>query len=223
MLGEKRFIPVTKKGYSLFEVSSALQKAIRRGEEKPALYWAYELERSGFYKYLWYRLKIVAMEDVGLANPECHLQVRAAELSYEDFRKRKSNATLLALAHGVIVLVRSQKSRLSDWACCYMREVHCSENLSIPDEALDKHTQRGRERGKTIDDFFASGCKLNDHEVFAEEEEYMEFVRHLWCDMSQQEQDNFRSRATTLPEDHPDRMGKFSSKDKQTDFLEGVI
>lgn len=223
MLQNNKWVPVTKKGYALFEVSSALQKAIRRGEEKPSLYWAYELERSGFYKYLWYRLKIIAIEDVGLANTDCHLQVRAAEQSYEDFRKRKSAATLLALAHAVVVLVRSSKSRLSDWAKCYMEEFHFSENLPIPDEALDKHTQRGRERGRTIEDFFETGCKLKDHKVFAGEEEYHEMMRNLWCDMTQVEQDNLKNLATVLPDDHPDRIGKFRTKDNQTDFLEGVI
>lgn len=218
-----KYTPVTKKGYSLFEVSSALQKAIRRGEEKQALYWAYEIERSGYQKYLWYRLKVISMEDVGLANTECHLQVRAAEQSYEDFRKRKSDATILALANAVIILVRSPKSRLTDWVCNYMREVHGSFNLPIPDEALDKFTQRGRERGKTIEDFFATGCKLKDHDEQDGEAEYMEYMYQLWCEADPHEREAFQTKASLLPNDHPDKMGNFAGKEKQMDYLEGAF
>ena len=217
-----KYIPITKKGYSLFDVSSALQKAIRRGEEKAALYWAFEIEQSGYYKYLWYRLRIVSIEDVGVANTDCLLQVIAAEESYETFRKRNSGATVLALVHAIILLVRSPKSRLSDWATCFTREVHNSHNLSIPDEALDKHTRRGRENGKTIEDFFATGCKLNDHQVMEGEEDYMEFVRVLWCEKSQMEQDNFRNKAVVLEDSHPDKAGIFrrSAVQKQGELFD---
>ena len=43
----------TKRGYQFSEVSSAMQKAIRRGDAKLAGYWALELWESGFGKYCW--------------------------------------------------------------------------------------------------------------------------------------------------------------------------
>jgi replication-associated recombination protein RarA len=58
--------PLTRKGYYLDEVTSALQKEIRRCKEYEAVYWALELE-SFNYKALWNRLKVIASEDVGLA------------------------------------------------------------------------------------------------------------------------------------------------------------
>ena len=42
----------TKRGYSFPAVSSAIQKAIRRGDAKLAGYWALELWASGFGQYV---------------------------------------------------------------------------------------------------------------------------------------------------------------------------
>ena len=53
----------TKRGYSFPAVSSAMQKAIRRGDAKLAGYWALELWASGFGQYVWRRLLTVSAED----------------------------------------------------------------------------------------------------------------------------------------------------------------
>ena len=42
----------TKRGYDFYEVSSALQKAIRRADARVAGYFALELYHSGFWKYV---------------------------------------------------------------------------------------------------------------------------------------------------------------------------
>ncbi len=49
----------TKRGYSFPAVSSAMQKAVRRGDAKLAGYWALELCASGFGQYVWRRLLTV--------------------------------------------------------------------------------------------------------------------------------------------------------------------
>jgi hypothetical protein len=41
-------------------VASALQKAIRRGNEREALFWASELDLAGYGGYVWKRLRIIA-------------------------------------------------------------------------------------------------------------------------------------------------------------------
>jgi len=43
----------THGGHALGEVTSALQKSIRRGLEKEAMFWALEMSDSGFGQYLW--------------------------------------------------------------------------------------------------------------------------------------------------------------------------
>src|SRR5438094_2200316 len=53
----------TIRGYNFGEVSSAMQKAIRRGDVQLAGYWALELWSSGFGNYVWKRLLTVSAED----------------------------------------------------------------------------------------------------------------------------------------------------------------
>jgi hypothetical protein len=54
---------LTKRGYEFGEVSSAMQKAIRRGDTRLAGYWALELWASGYGNYVWKRLLTVSAED----------------------------------------------------------------------------------------------------------------------------------------------------------------
>ena len=56
-----RFLP--KRGYAFCAVSSAMQKAIRRGDTRFAGYWALELWASGYGNYVWKRLLTVSAED----------------------------------------------------------------------------------------------------------------------------------------------------------------
>jgi replication-associated recombination protein RarA len=60
----------TKRGYSFPAVSSAMQKAIRRGDAKLAGYWALELWASGYGQYVWRRLLTVSAEDCWGRNAE---------------------------------------------------------------------------------------------------------------------------------------------------------
>ncbi len=53
----------TIRGYDFSEVSSAVQKAVRRGETQLAGYWALELWASGFGNYVWKRLLTISAED----------------------------------------------------------------------------------------------------------------------------------------------------------------
>ncbi|MEW6171347.1 MAG: hypothetical protein AB1472_07325, partial [Candidatus Omnitrophota bacterium] len=53
----------TKRGYDFYEVSSAMQKAIRRGDPDVAGYFAVELFESNYSNYLWERLLIISAED----------------------------------------------------------------------------------------------------------------------------------------------------------------
>lgn len=217
----KRFRVVTNKGYCLFEVSSALQKSLRRGLERDSLYWAYELDSSGYHKYLWKRLIIISVEDIGPANPMACGIVRGFRESYLEMKQAESKDLFLFVAGAVLFLARSEKSRLYDWAKCIAECTHLHRSLGIPEYALDMHTQRGRRNGKTIEDFFATGCKLHPHIVEPGENEFMEEFRKLLCDLGPQD----RSRIETekiLPIDHPDRCGmprSLNSDDSQGELF----
>src|ERR1019366_494517 len=79
----------TAGGYLNAECTSAMQKCIRRGLEEEALFWATELDLEGYGAYVWKRLQIIASEDIGLADSNVCVQVRAL---YEDWVEQRKNA-----------------------------------------------------------------------------------------------------------------------------------
>src|SRR5450759_1319930 len=105
--------PLTARGYDLYELLSALQKDIRRCNEYPALHWAIELETFNA-KTLWNRLRVIASEDIGIANPTATLLIDVLEKQYYDAVARKNDSRRLFLVHAVLYLARSQKSRIVD-------------------------------------------------------------------------------------------------------------
>jgi hypothetical protein len=131
--------PVSKNGYDKGEVVSALQKAIRRGEETRALYWAQELMESGETYRMWRRLIVIAAEDVGVADPDMVMRIWAMNQAHNV--GREANIPFLA----VMLLCRAKKNREADDAC-YLYELRFKEGWKIPmpPEAVDGHTRRGR-------------------------------------------------------------------------------
>ena len=154
---------ITRKGYDFGEVSSAFQKCIRRGLENDALYWAAELDKSGFGEYVWKRIRIITSEDIGIAAPYLPSTIRALYENWSDLRKQKDaqrNPERLFLIHAVILLVRSKKSRMVDSA--YLTFYNMDEKRPMPDFALDKFTKRGRMKSRGWDHFFAEATLLGN-------------------------------------------------------------
>jgi replication-associated recombination protein RarA len=153
--------PPTRKGYSIFECSSSLQKAVRRGQEEAAIYWALELDQSGFTEYAFRRLRVIASEDVGLAEPLAALTVRALYDNYADERKRDKQATGgLFLVHAVLILARARKSRIVDHALIAVG--NDEEVRPVPDEAKDHHTAAGKRMGRGVEHFYEEASLLAD-------------------------------------------------------------
>lgn len=147
-------------GYICEEVTSAMQKCIRRGMEEQALFWATELDLSGFGEYVWKRLKIIASEDVGMEeNGSRAILIRALYDNWLEQRKKKDAKHAperLFLVHAVIALCRSYKSRVVDNALIVFYE-GTRAHPEIPDFALDRHTARGRRKKRGWDHFFTEG------------------------------------------------------------------
>lgn len=165
----------TKKGYGFFEVASALQKSIRRGDEETALYFAVELHDSNYEEYLWKRLRIITSEDVGLAEPFLPATIQALYTMYLDQRKKKDlkhHPERLYLVHAVLLLCRARKSRLVDWCTAVSWGEHEEKHIPIPDYALDKHTASGRAMGRGFEHFLDEGARLQNHTPQPGEEEY---------------------------------------------------
>jgi len=154
-------MPQTTRGYDIYELLSALQKDIRRGNEYEALFWAVELE-SFNPRMLWNRLRIIASEDIGIANSLAPLIVDVLEKEYYDAKKLDNDSYRLFITHAVLFLTRSSKSRIVDdlLNVVYGESQHEDKKLPIPDYALDKHTLRGKKMGRGIEHFFSEGNKL---------------------------------------------------------------
>lgn len=165
LVDQLRF-PPTQRGYDLREVVSALQKAIRRSEPDDALYWATEMARSGYGNWCWKRLRIICSEDIGPAAPGLAADIRAlydnwvdsiAAKAKED--KAKPGEDYLYLYHAVLALCAAPKCRVVDWAIWY----HQSDNVprkNIPDEALDKHTIKGKNMRRGQQHFIDESSRL---------------------------------------------------------------
>jgi len=155
--------PQTRRGYDIYELLSALQKDIRRGNEYEALFWAVELE-SFSTKTLWNRLRVIASEDIGVANAIAPLIIDILEKEYNDADRRRNSSARLFLTHAVLFLSRSPKSRIVDdlLNVVYGQIQHEDKELPIPDYALDMHTLRGKKIGRDLEYFFSEGSRLSN-------------------------------------------------------------
>lgn len=131
--------PTTVNGYDKSEVVSAIQKAIRRGNEAEALYWAHELLDSNESYRMWRRLVVIAAEDVGMADPDMTHKIMVMKQAH-DFG-RESNIVFQA----VMMLCRAPKNREADDASyLYFMRRKAGWKIPMPPEAVDGHTRRGR-------------------------------------------------------------------------------
>jgi hypothetical protein len=157
---------ITKRGYNFFEVVSALQKAIRRGNARMAYYWAAELYDSRFREYVWKRLLIISAEDCwGTITQHVEAlrqEVKALESAdkYVNKNKDDSKATVLFVLKATYLLATACKNRDVDNFYCLvyqpaaipekelLDDLEASKDLKepIPPEALDKHTVEGKKR-----------------------------------------------------------------------------
>jgi replication-associated recombination protein RarA len=158
---------ITKRGYDFGEVSSAMQKAIRRADTRLAGYWALELWASGYGNYVWKRLLTVSAEDVwGLITSE----IKALHDSYVHVNKgvpaREARGRIF-ISKAVILLCAARKSRDADHLQNFVYDALAgidadklaadllkAGKMKVPDYAFDCHTRKGRKLGKTKADFF---------------------------------------------------------------------
>jgi replication-associated recombination protein RarA len=157
----------TNNGYDFYEVASAMQKAIRRGDSKLAGYFALELHESNYTNYVWKRLLTISAEDVwGLITEE----IWSLKRSYDFVREKKNKGGRIFVSKAVLLLCAAKKSRDSDHLqnLVYDKHIGLTDDevnayfddvrknpIPVPEYAFDIHTKKGRIRGKTKKDFFA--------------------------------------------------------------------
>jgi replication-associated recombination protein RarA len=175
-------------GYPLDEVTSALQKSVRRGLEDDALFWATELHLSGYDEYMWRRLLVMASEDIGPAEADIPAQVWAlyqmAAHQKKSTRKQDGRPVRMSerlhIVNAVIRLCRARKSRVCDHAVVVFYEGERA-GREVPDWALDRHTSRGRRMGRGWGHFFDEGARLENR---SGEDRYEERARAIRRDDS---------------------------------------
>jgi hypothetical protein len=142
---------------------SQVQKACRRGQEETAIWFALELDQSGYSPWIWRRLLVIASEDVGIASTETVLLVHSLyRLWKEERAKDKKAQGGLFLTHAVLALARAPKSRVADSAYMALSD---APPRQVDDVALDRHTREGRRRGRGWAHFFEESGLLADPET----------------------------------------------------------
>ncbi len=159
----------TQRGYDFFEVASALQKSIRRGDVKLAGYMALELFPQ-YSEYCWKRLLTVSAED---CLPMVTQEIKALYESFHIVNKGRPKGQLpkgrIFISKAVIILCRCAHCRDADILQNYIydKKLTISDEeiealfdeirknpIAIPDYVYDVHTPRGKRLGKTKEDFF---------------------------------------------------------------------
>jgi len=160
----------TKCGESMFLISSALQKSVRRSDERRAAAYSYELVRSGYHGHLWKRLRTMCLEDIASHDPVTLLVLRYEELA-EDFGKTDWGGEVAAI-QAAIALARAESSREADWARWWFQAV-AEERVkddaddkyqfpTIPDEAYDKHVSSERSKDRDMGHFVLHSSRVTD-------------------------------------------------------------
>jgi hypothetical protein len=170
----------TKGGYSRYDVSSLLQKAVRRSDEEVAAWAAWELQRSGHGWNLWDRLALYVVEDLA-AGEDAALLVDRYHRMLEEDTDTGWEARLLAV-HAALTAARARSSREATYADAYFSAVAeeraaareegrdpvaefpvPASELSVGgrfDAALDRHTGPGKRAGRGDEHFAVHGARV---------------------------------------------------------------
>lgn len=151
-------------GFPADHVISALQKEIRRGNTENAALLAYEMAITSpaMEDYLWLRLKIISVEDIGFGNPMAPVVIQSIFEMTCACDRAVGERSLFAV-HAVRFLCQCQKDRSSDEMVNWIMYGSDSGKVLpvIPDYALDMHTADGQKKGRGKKHFFTEGAKIS--------------------------------------------------------------
>ena len=162
---------LTRHGHNMYDMSSMMQKAIRRGLVRYASYAAYELY-GRYYNYVWKRLYVISAEDCyGIMTHE----IIALRLADDEVNKglKGYDRDPVFLAKAVTLLCMARKNRDACYVGCNfmwpdkpMSEMELQkikhinlqelqklklEEDKIPDWVFDVHTIKGKYQFKKTD------------------------------------------------------------------------
>jgi replication-associated recombination protein RarA len=154
----------TFNGFQADHVISALQKEIRRGNAENAALLAYEMiiTSPALEDYLWHRLQVISVEDIGFGEPLAPVLVRSLFEMNEACDRSVGERKLYAI-HAVRYLCACKKDRSSDEMINWINHASQSGKLLpvIPDYALDMHTAEGQKKGRGRRYFFEEASRTS--------------------------------------------------------------
>lgn len=159
----------TQRGYDFYEVASALQKSIRRGDVRLAGYMAIELFPQ-YAEYCWKRLLTISAEDCyGVITKEIKALYDSFHIINSGNRRGELKGRIF-ISKAVILLCQCKHSRDADILSNYIHdkkyeitdeqieqlfeEIRAEGHIDIPEYVYDVHTRIGKRNGKTRDQFF---------------------------------------------------------------------
>ena len=152
-------------GFNRFDVSSLLQKSVRRGDREKAIWSAFELSRSGYGWNFWERAEIMLVEDLRLTPNESHLVNAIRDLSeMADEWGRGSRKGVAAAMRAASLLAEAESSRelffmqdywndelddideltQADWSAFPIKQ----DLTEVERQVLDQHTGEGSKKGR---------------------------------------------------------------------------
>jgi replication-associated recombination protein RarA len=153
----------TSTGLPADEVISTLQKSIRRAEVRNAVLCALDLSATSpeLDTYLWDRLHVIAVEDVGFGMRDAIAVITALDAARQRFDVASTDRSLFTI-HAVRLLAGAPKDRSNDELANVARaELDDGGRPEVPDHALDMHTRRGRQLGRGIEHFLSEGAHVD--------------------------------------------------------------
>ncbi len=153
----------TYHGFAADHVISALQKEIRRGNTENAALLAYEmiLTSPAMEDYMWYRLKVISVEDIGFGEPMAPVLIQSLYEMTSACDYSVGERKLYAI-HAVRYLCQCQKDRSSDEMINWISHSVAAGKVKpvIPDYALDMHTAAGQKKGRGRRFFFEEASRI---------------------------------------------------------------
>jgi replication-associated recombination protein RarA len=151
-------------GFAADHVISALQKEIRRGNTENAALLAHEmiLTSPAMEDYLWYRLKVISVEDVGFGDLMAPVIIQSLAQMVDACDRSVGERKLYAV-HAVRYLCQCEKDRSSDEMVNWISfATSLGKALPvIPEYALDMHTAAGQSKGRGRRNFFEEASKTS--------------------------------------------------------------
>ncbi|WP_250031270.1 hypothetical protein [Paractinoplanes maris] len=159
---------VSPRGIPVDQLVSVLQKEIRRCHVDNAVLAAYEMLSTSaeVAEHLWRRLKLIAVEDIGLGEPMAPLLVECLE---RNFDATPGGDTMMAV-HAVRYLALARKDRSSsEHADLVATRVERGDLVvEVPDYALCVHTKAGQEMGRGLPQWWANGARVTNESESAD-------------------------------------------------------